>query len=131
MNGRFETVVLLGHGSRAPGASEAMEHVAASLRRRRVEPVVVAHMELCEPTLENVLERLHSDGIRRIAVVPYFLHHGVHLREDIPGILGGIRERLPGLEIAMGPHLGFDDAIVDLVERRIEQTLEAGATGDG
>lgn len=124
-DGICETVVLLGHGSRAPGASEAMERVARALRARRSEPVVVAHMELCEPTLEETLERLHADGIRRVAVVPYFLHHGVHLREDVPGILEGIRRRLPGLEIAMGPHLGYDDAIVDLVERRIEQTLAA------
>lgn len=127
MNGRFETVVLLGHGSRAAGASEAMERVAASLRERRGEPVEVAHMELCEPALDTVMERLHADGIRRVAVVPYFLHHGVHLREDVPGILDALRARLPGLEIAMGPHLGYDDAIVDLVERRLEQTFEAGA----
>lgn len=126
MDGIRGTVVLLGHGSRAPGASEAMERVAAALRERRGEAVVVAHMELCDPTLEDVLGRLHGDGIRRVAIVPYFLHHGVHLREDIPGILDGVRARLPDLEISMGPHLGFDDAIVDLVERRLEQALEAG-----
>lgn len=127
MDGIRGTVVLLGHGSRAPGASEAMERVALALRERRGEPVVVAHMELCDPTLEDVLDRLHGDGIRHVAIVPYFLHHGVHLREDIPGILDGVRARLPDLEISMGPHLGFDDAIVDLVERRLEQALEAGA----
>lgn len=125
MNGTCEAVVLLGHGSRAPGASEAMEDVARQLRERRAERIEVAHMELCEPSLETVVRRLHVDGIRRIAIVPYFLHHGVHLREDIPGILDGIRDGLPGMEIALGPSLGSDRAIVDLVERRLEQAIES------
>lgn len=123
MNGTCEAVVLLGHGSRAPGASEAMGDVARQLRGRRDERIEVAHMELCEPSLETVVRRLHADGIRRVAVVPYFLHHGVHLREDIPGIINGICQAFPGMEIALGPSLGFDGAIVDLVERRLEQTI--------
>lgn len=100
-----------------------MGDVARQLRGRRDERIEVAHMELCEPSLETVVRRLHADGIRRVAVVPYFLHHGVHLREDIPGIINGICQAFPGMEIALGPSLGFDGAIVDLVERRLEQTI--------
>ena len=70
---------------------------------------------------------LHADGIRRVVVVPYFLHHGVHLREDVPGLLEAARTRLPGMSVELGPHLGFDEAIVDLLERRVEQALSNGA----
>jgi len=128
VNGTCEAVVVLGHGSRAPGASEAMEDVARQLRSRRGERIEVAHMELCDPSLETVVERLHVDGIRRIAIVPYFLHHGVHLREDIPGIIDGICRNFPGLQIALGPSLGCDGAIVDLVERRLEQAIESAGS---
>lgn len=114
-------VVLLGHGSRARGASQAMERVAAALRARRVERIEVAHMELAEPSLESVLQRLRGEGVLEVVLVPYFLHDGIHLREDIPGILEGIRSRVPDLSIAMAPHLGFDDALVDVVERRLSQ----------
>lgn len=117
----MSAIVLLGHGSRALGASEAMERIAGALRARRSERVEVAHMELAEPSLVSVLERLHAEGVREIVLVPYFLHHGIHLREDIPGILGGILGRLPDLEISMAPPLGFDDALVDVVERRLSQ----------
>ena len=123
MNAKCEAVVLLGHGSRAPMASEAMERVASVLRGRRPERVELAHMELCEPTLESVLRMLHADGIRHVVLVPYFLHHGIHLREDIPGIIASALAELPGLEVVVAPHLGFDDAIVDLVENRLEQAL--------
>lgn len=119
----MNAVVVLGHGSRAPGASEAMERIASILRARRGGRIETAHMELADPSLAAVLERLHSDGFRRVVLVPYFLHHGIHLREDIPGILDEVRSRLPDLEIVTAPHLGYDDALVDVVERRLEQAM--------
>lgn len=122
----MKAVVLLGHGSRAPGASEAMERIAGILRTRRSERVEIAHMELAEPSLEAVLQRLHGEGCLEVALVPYFLHHGIHLREDIPGILDSVLSRLPGLSISMAPHLGFDDALVDVVERRLSQVVPTG-----
>jgi sirohydrochlorin cobaltochelatase len=100
-----------------------MERIADGLRRRRTERIEVAHMELAEPSLVSVLERLHGEDVREIVLVPYFLHHGIHLREDIPGILDEVRSRLPALRISVAPHLGFDDALVDVVERRIAQAV--------
>ncbi|MEN9307045.1 MAG: cobalamin [Fibrobacterota bacterium] len=122
----MNAVVVLGHGSRAPGASEAMERIARVLRGRRPERIEVAHMELADPSLAVVLQRLHGDGFRHVVVVPYFLHHGIHLREDIPGILDAVRARCPELEIVTAPHLGFDDALVDVVEKRMEQAAAIG-----
>ncbi len=119
----MSAVVILGHGSRAPGASEAMLRVAVALGGRIGGRVEVAHMELAEPSLEQVVEAMHDDGIRQVVLVPYFLHHGVHLREDIPGIVQGLLSRLEGLEISMAPHLGFDDALVEVVERRLSQVV--------
>ena len=119
----MSAVVLLGHGSRAPGASESMERVAKGLGDRLGAPVRVAHMELAEPSLETVLEELYAQGEREVTLVPYFLHHGIHLREDIPGILAGCRERLTGIDVRMAPHLGYDDALVDVVARRLEQAV--------
>ena len=123
----MSAVVLLGHGSRAEGASDSMERVAAALALRLGAPVRVAHMELSEPSLVGVLEDLHRAGEREVTIVPYFLHHGIHLREDVPGILAKARARLPGLSVGMAPHLGFDDALVDVVERRLGQARPLGA----
>jgi sirohydrochlorin ferrochelatase len=119
----MNAVIVLGHGSRAPGASIAMERIVSILRERRAERIEVAHMELAEPTLASVLDRLHEDGIRHVVLVPYFLHHGIHLREDIPAILDEARARLAGLEVVLAPHLGYDDALVDVVEKRLEQAV--------
>ena len=120
----METILLLGHGSRAPGASDAMEAVAADLRARRPEqPVLVCHMELCEPTLEDTLDLCAEAGRFQVAILPYFLHLGMHLREDIPQILDAARERHPALVIRLCPPIGYDHRIAAIVEQRLAETL--------
>lgn len=125
----MSAVVLLGHGSRAPGASDSMDRVAAALGARTGASVHVAHMELAEPSLAQVLEEIHTRGEREVTVVPYFLHLGIHLREDIPGLVADCLERLPGMSVRMAPHLGFDEALVDVVERRLEQAFPTEEEG--
>lgn len=117
----MKAVVVLGHGSRAEGASNAMEQVVELLRKRHSERVEPAYMELAEPSLTAVLGRLHAEGIRQVVLMPYFLHFGIHLREDIPAILREACAALPGLEVVTAPCLGYDDALVEVVERRLSQ----------
>jgi len=124
----MKAVVVLGHGSRAEGASNAMERVVELLRKRHPERVELAYMELAEPSLTAVLGRLYADGIRQVVLVPYFLHFGIHLREDVPGILETACAELPGLEVVTAPNLGYDDALVDVVERRLSQAPPFKAT---
>jgi sirohydrochlorin ferrochelatase len=119
------TIVILGHGSREPTASRDMEKVAASIRKKhpgaRVE---VCSMSGAGPQLGETIDRCVADGARRILVIPYFLHVGIHLREDIPAML---REKLvqhPSVAITLGKNLGFDEALADLVWKRIEESKE-------
>ncbi len=52
-------------------------------------------------------------------VIPYFLHDGLHLVLDIPEMMQELAGNYPGVKIVLGRNLGFDDLLVDLVERRI------------
>lgn len=45
-------------------------------------------MEFNEPTIRESLDSFKQDDVDSIAVVPLFLARGVHIDEDIPGILG-------------------------------------------
>lgn len=120
----METILLLGHGSRAPGASDAMETVASDLRARRPEqPILVCHMELCEPTLEETLDLCAETGCFQVAILPYFLHLGMHLKEDIPQILDAAREKHPQLVIRLCPPIGYDIRLAEIVEQRLAETL--------
>lgn len=112
-------LIILGHGSRVGDASADMEQVAQGVRLRHPGvPIRIAHMELCEPSLEQVVQQLVAEGHRSILILPYFLHRGRHMREDIPALLATLAQQNPELILHQGEHLGFDESLVELVARR-------------
>lgn len=122
----MDCVILLGHGSRAPGAAADIEAVAAGLAGRHPALTVrVAHLELCQPDLAGAVAALAAAGASRVTVLPYLLSRGRHLRDDVPALLRELGQRHPGLALVLGPHLGCDEAMVDLVDRRLAQARSA------
>lgn len=128
--------LLIGHGSRAPGANANMYRVAAEVHRRgRFQLVRCGFLELNEPSIPVAIEGLVRSGARRIIVIPYFLHMGRHIREDIPEQVAASASAHPGVEIILGGHLDFDPALADIVEKRIAEAasgkdLEGRASAD-
>ncbi len=123
---RNPAIILLGHGSRVQQAGGDMEKVAAALQAQYGYPrVVCCFMSRLGPHLPETLRALVTAGETRILVIPYFLHSGMHLRLDIPELLQQEAERYPGVSIQLGAHLGYDDALVGLVHRRIVGSLDA------
>jgi sirohydrochlorin cobaltochelatase len=124
MNG----VILLGHGSRAEGAGISLEHIARALALRLPTMAVrAAHRELCEPTLEFVVAELAASGVRRIVVLPYFLHRGLHMQEDIPEQLAVLRRNHPAVQLVLAEHLGYDDRLVGILLDRLAAAVGATA----
>jgi sirohydrochlorin ferrochelatase len=121
---RARAVILIGHGSRAEGADGDMERIAEGLRKRCGGIVEVCRMGGRGTLFAEAFERCVGRGAKEIIVLPYFLHFGIHLREDIPEILRKSAEKHPGVRLVMGRHLGYDDAMVELVAKRIEESEE-------
>lgn len=118
-----EAVILLGHGSRVPGAGEDMEQVARRVREKGGFPIVeTCSMQMLGPKFADALEKCVRAGARKVIVIPYFLHVGIHMREDIPELLREEVRRHPGVEIVLGRNLGYDESLADLVVRRIEES---------
>jgi sirohydrochlorin ferrochelatase len=118
-----KAVILIGHGSRAAGADDDMERVAECLRAIAGDSIV----DLCRmaghgTSFGEVFERCVRQGAKTVIVIPYFLHFGVHLRQDIPEILREAVAKHPDIRLVLGRHLGYDDALVALVERRIAES---------
>lgn len=118
-------ILLMGHGSRVPGAGENMERVAQRLRERGEHSTVeVCYMELQEPRFEDVFHRCLERGVTRMLVMPYLLNAGLHLRSDIPGLLQRIAHDHPEVTLILGKHLGFDDLLVELVKKRVGESQD-------
>jgi sirohydrochlorin ferrochelatase len=119
-----KAVILIGHGSRAAGADDDMERVAGRLRAAAGDGIV----DLCRmaghgTSFGEAFERCVRQGAKTVIVIPYFLHFGVHLRQDIPEILREAVAKHPGVRLVLGSHLGYDDALVALVEKRIAESV--------
>ena len=120
----MEAIVLLGHGSRRPEASRDMERIAAGLRERHGHALVaVCNMAQAEPLFPETLAQCVAQGATRVLVIPYFLHVGIHLRQDIPELLASEARKYPQAQVILGKHLGFDDILVDLVEKRVRESV--------
>ena len=113
-------VILVGHGSRAPGFDSAMKRVAARLRRGDFRSVRCAFLEISTPSIPDALRSAIRQGATEVRVVPYFVSSGRHIRNDIPAILTAERKRWgKAARIVLCPYLGFDERIVRVVEDRI------------
>jgi sirohydrochlorin cobaltochelatase len=121
-----KAVILIGHGSRAEGADDDMERIAEGLRERCGGIVETCRMAGRGVLFAEAFESCVARGAKEIIVLPYFLHFGIHLREDIPEILRENAAKHPEVRLVMGRHLGFDDAIVDLVAKRIAESEGLG-----
>jgi sirohydrochlorin cobaltochelatase len=76
-----------------------IDAIAAGLRSR-LGRVVVAFNEFCAPSLDEAVEALAREGVKRIVVVTTMLTPGgVHAEVEIPEAIGALSAGLPDVEI--------------------------------
>ncbi len=112
-------LIIFAHGSSVVDANEAVRRTAEMAAERcGVAMWETAFLELAEPDLEAAVRTLLERGAKKIIVAPYFLTMGVHLSIDLPRILAGIRETLPGVDVVETPPLDGHPALVDILADR-------------
>ncbi|MBI3127598.1 MAG: CbiX/SirB N-terminal domain-containing protein [Candidatus Tectomicrobia bacterium] len=118
-------VLLLGHGSKAEGANEAMHRVEADLRAQHPGWIVAsAFLEINHPSIPEGIDLCARRGAERIILLPYFLHLGNHVAQDLPRLMAEGQARHPGLEITLGPHLGYHPKLAEIAEERLREAME-------
>jgi sirohydrochlorin ferrochelatase len=122
---RDETIILMGHGSRVPEAGKDMEEVAQRLKDKYGYPrVEICFVSRLGPHFPEIFEKCVNQGAQKVLAIPYFLHEGLHLLLDIPEMMQKEAKRFPHVKLILGRSLGFDEGLVDLVERRIEESKD-------
>ena len=117
-------ILLMAHGSRIAEANTAVNEIAAMVKQFGDYDIVeVSFRENHAPNIQQGIDACVAQGAERILLVPYFLYLGAHVQEDLPRELEEARLRHPGVEMAMGRHLGVHKRLAKLVVDRIEEAF--------
>ncbi len=115
-------LIVLGHGSRAPEATETLAAVTAMVREKtKYDRVAYASLQLSEPGLASVVQELADAGVKRILVAPFLIATGQHVKEDIPNEIAALREKHPGVEMHLGSPLGADKRLAEILQDRVAE----------
>ncbi len=112
-------LLVMVHGSPRPVANEDMFRVVEEVKARNVfDHVAVGFMECNEPTIPDAVDACAAGGAERIVAVPYFLHTGTHVADDLPTLLEEARERHPHVQFQMGRYIGTSPLLTDILAAR-------------
>ena len=110
-------IVLVAHGSRDPEWSRPFERIAASLARRLPATAVgLAYLEH-GVSLEETVAALAARGIGSIRIVPIFLGHGGHVKEDLPRLVAQCARA--GLQLRLEKPIGEQPEVIEAIAEAI------------
>ena len=75
-------------------------------------------MECNEPAIPKAIDRCVGAGATRIVAVPYFLHTGTHVCDDLPTLLEEAQRRHPAVEFLMADYIGLSPRLTDVLAAR-------------
>jgi sirohydrochlorin ferrochelatase len=100
-------LLILVHGSPREESNVDMYEVVEQVRAvQKYFYVQVGFLECNDPPIPQAIEKCIEAGAERIIAVPYFLHAGRHVADDLPGFLEEASDKYPQLEFLMGDYLG-------------------------
>jgi sirohydrochlorin cobaltochelatase len=118
-------LILFAHGSRDPNWAAPFRDLQARIRRARPNmQVELAFLELMEPALPTVLERMAAAGHARVLLAPIFMAQGAHLRRDLATLVSQSRERHPHLDIVLLPAAGELDTVLEAMSAALIEAAD-------
>lgn len=124
-------LLVMVHGSPRPIANEDMFRVVETFKARgdavKLFPIVeVGFMECNEPTIPEAIDRCVARGATALTAVPYFLHTGTHVCDDLPTLMEEAEVRHSNVIFRMGDYLGLSPRLTDVLAHR-SQSAKSGS----
>jgi sirohydrochlorin cobaltochelatase len=112
--------ILIAHGSRR--AESSVDHAAlcAAVAEAAGTPVEPAYLEIAGPSIPEAVASAVDGGATTVVLLPYFLHPGNHVREDLPRIAQECRDAHPGTAVELRTHVGADPRLVGLLASLVD-----------
>lgn len=126
-------VVLLAHGSRGENANDGLFEIAQALRNSgKCSIVEVGFMQRNFPTIEEAAKTCILQGAGTVLLIPYFLHVGLHLQQDLPEVVQILKVLHPEVHFAFGKPFAHHPRLLDIVVDRMDECLASidGSTPD-
>lgn len=109
-------IVLFAHGARDAEWALPFEKIAALVRVQHPHtPVMLAFLELMQPSLQDAVDMLATQEVRYITLIPMFLARGGHLKQDLPRLIMSIQKRHPTMNLHLAPAIGEVDSVLKLL----------------
>lgn len=115
-------IILMAHGSSLRTWHESVDRLVGELAVTG-QFSRAAYLEPAHPTFAEVVEQAVAEGVEEIAVVPYFLAQGTHVKNDIPELIQAARQRHPHLRIELSFCLEGHPALRTAVLSRAGEAL--------
>jgi sirohydrochlorin cobaltochelatase len=118
----------MAHGTPLPEANAPLASIAAAVARRGGFALHdVAYLDCNAPDIPGGMAGLAARGAAQIVALPYFLHLGRHVRDDLPRLVSQAAAALPQATIVRAQHLDYDPLLVDVLAARIAPGATIGA----
>ena len=115
----MKSLLVLVHGTPRPAANAEMLRVIDDLRAREIFGAVeAAFLECNAPSIPDAIDGLAAHGATEIVAVPYFLHTGTHVCDDLPTLLEEGMARHPGVVFRLGDYLGLSPVLTQILQER-------------
>ncbi len=112
-------LLLMAHGTPDAAANAPLQRIAGQLVvTSDYCRVTVAYLDCNVPTIPAAIDDLVAQGATRLVALPYFLHKGRHVQDDLPRLLALARQRHPDMEITEAAELGYDLRLAELIAER-------------
>ena len=115
-------LLVMVHGSPRAESNRDMFAVVAEVRARGAFDLVgVGFMECNEPSIPDAIDSLVDEGATKVVAVPYFLHTGNHVADDLPTLLEEAQLKFPAVSFSMGDYIGRDPLVMDVLAQRVRE----------
>jgi len=119
-------ILVVGHGTRNSAGVQELVVLVDSMRDLLPEgfPIEASFLELANPTIDQAVEKLHSQNCEELLVIPILLFTAAHAREDIPDAVRAAVEPRSIRVVAQSTSLGTDEAALELSQDRFMSALQ-------
>jgi sirohydrochlorin cobaltochelatase len=118
-------VLVVGHGTRKPAGADQLRTLVAHMQA--IEPqwhIYPSFLELAEPTIEQAMKSIASDGLKQVLLVPILLFSAAHAKSDIPDAAQASADSLNIEILGQTPSLGTAASILELSNQRFVEMIE-------